>query len=349
MYRHLLVPLDDSELAVDIVARAIDLARPLGARITFFHARPDYGATEDGALQRSLAPAEFAAVAEGHARAVLAKAEVSARAAAIAHDTLALTSDRPYEAIVEAAETCGCDLIFMASHGRRGVRGLMLGSQTQKVLQHTRIPVLVSTVESNAADREMKRAIAIIKDEHRSLAAVIHGLRHLVQDVRERGAPPDFKLLRAALHYIRAFPEALHHPKEEAWLFGRLRQRVPELVPTLDVLEKQHRDGALRFVALHGALDAFEQGRVGVGPFALALENFAELEWEHMSMEEKLILPAAQAHFDDADWDEIAQAFDDNGDPGFGAAPDGQFRRMFARILNLAAAPAGANAGPAGR
>ena len=336
MYRHLLVPLDDSDLAVEIVARAIDLARPLGARITFFHARPDFGATQDGALQRSLAPAEFAIEAAGDARGVLAKAEVSARAAGIAHEAIAVTSDRPFEAIVEAAEKHGCDLIFMGSHGRRGIRGLMLGSQTQKVLQHTRIPVLVSTVESNAVGREMNRAVAIIKDEHRSLAAVIHGLRHLVQQAREEGGTPDFPLLRAALHYIRAFPEALHHPKEEAWLFGRLRSRTAELAPTLDTLEQQHRDGARRFAELHEALDAFEQGSTGIEPFALALERFAELEWEHMSVEEKLILPAAQTCFDDSDWQQIAQAFGDNRDPGFGTTPDEQFRRLFARILNLA-------------
>jgi nucleotide-binding universal stress UspA family protein/hemerythrin-like domain-containing protein len=341
MYSHLLVPLDDSELAVDVVAKALDLARALGARVTFFHARPDYGATSDGALQRALAPADFAAAAAGHARAVLAKAEVSARAAGVAHESLATTSDRPYEAIIEAAEERGCDLIFMASHGRRGIRGLMLGSQTQKVLQHTRIPVLVATVESNAVGRDMNTAVAIIKDEHRSLAAVIHGLRHLVQQVRN-GAAPDFALLRAALHYIRAFPETLHHPKEESWLFQRLRSCGAELEPTLATLEQQHRDGHQRFAELEQALDDFAQGRSGVEPFAKGLESFAEIEWEHMSLEEKVILPAAQAQLSETDWREIAQAFGDNGDPRFGAEPDEEFRKLFTRILNLAAeAPPG--------
>ena len=59
MYRHLIVPLDDSPLSVETVGRAVDLARTLGARVTFFHARADYGATSDGALERVMSPAEF--------------------------------------------------------------------------------------------------------------------------------------------------------------------------------------------------------------------------------------------------------------------------------------------------
>lgn len=345
MYRHLLVALDESELAVDVTAQALALARPLGARITFFHARPDFGATQDGALQRSLDPRGYAEGAAGHARAVLAKAEVAARAAGVPHGTLALTSDRPFEAIIEAAEARGCDLIFMASHGRRGIRGLVLGSQTHKVLQHTRIPVLVCTVERNAAGQEMKRAVGIIKDEHRSLAAVIHGLRHLAAQAREEGTPVDTGLLRAALHYIRTFPERLHHPKEEDWLFRRLRGRSAELDATLDLLEGQHRDGGCRFAGLEAALAALERDSGGIDGFAAALEDFAELEWEHMRIEETIVIPAAQDCLAERDWQEIAHAFAANGDPRLGAEPDAHFRGLFARILNLVAEQTGGTRG----
>ena len=71
------------------------------------------------------------------------------------------------------------------------------------------------------------RALDVIRAEHRSLAAVIHGLRHLVREVREHGARPDFGLLEAMLRYIDAFPERLHHPKEDRYLFRRLRERDP--------------------------------------------------------------------------------------------------------------------------
>ena len=94
----------------------------------------------------------------GEARALLAKAEVVARTAGVAHDSLATISDRPHEAILGAAEARGCDLVFMASHGRRGLKGMVVGSQTLKVLQRATIPVLVSAVESNVAGAGSRRA-----------------------------------------------------------------------------------------------------------------------------------------------------------------------------------------------
>ena len=196
-----------------------------------------------------LAPSEFNEHAAGEARALLAKAETVARAANLVHASVHVTSDRPYAAILDAAERHGCDLIFMASHGQRGIRGLVLGSQTQRVLQHATIPVLVAAVESNAPASESAVPLAIIRDEHRSQAAVIYGLEFLVRQTRERGAPPQFPLLRAMLHYIKSFPEVLHHPKEDAYLFRKLRLRTSELDDTLDELERQHVEGS-RLVAV---------------------------------------------------------------------------------------------------
>ena len=165
MYRHLLVPLDDSPLAVDIVHQAVTFARTLGAKVTFFHAQADYGASSVGALERVISPATFNEHMAGEARAILAKAAVVARVAGVPHDTAIMTSDRPHEAILHVAEVRGCDLIFIASHGHRGIKGLMLGSQTQKVLQLTTIPVLVSAVESNLPSAEMLAPLAAIRQE----------------------------------------------------------------------------------------------------------------------------------------------------------------------------------------
>src|SRR4029450_12459412 len=186
------------------------------------------------------------------------KAEVAARLAAVASASAVMTSDRPYEAILGAAEARGCDLIFMASHGRRGIQGLMLGSETQKVLQRATIPVLVSAVESNLPPGEMQAPLAVIRDEHRSLAAVLHGLEYLVRRARETGVAPSFPLLRAMVHYIKAFPEALHHPKEDAYLFSKLRARTTEFNDTLDELERQHQTGRSLVGRLESALDAYE-------------------------------------------------------------------------------------------
>src|SRR5215468_1831338 len=124
MFKHLLVPLDDSLLSVETVRKAVEFARDARARITFFHAQEDYGSTGVGALERVMSPAAFNDHMAGEARAILAKAEAVARAAAVPYESLTVRSDRAYEAILEAARTRGCDLIFIASHGRRGLKSL---------------------------------------------------------------------------------------------------------------------------------------------------------------------------------------------------------------------------------
>ena len=347
MYRHLLVPLDASPLAVDTVQQAVQLARAVGARVTFFHAHEDYGVTSIGALERVISPAVFNENMAGEARAILSKAEVVARGMGVAHDSMTVTSNRPHEAILSAAEARGCDLIFIASHGRRGIKGLMLGSETLKVLQHTTIPVLVSAVESNLSPSDLVVPLVTIRDEHRSLAAVLHGLEFLVREAREQGTPPSFELLAAMLHYIKVFPETLHHPKEETYLFRKLRERTSEFDPTLAELERQHAEGALMVEALEQSIAAYEADhKAGFPAFAVAVERFVTSQMQHMSLETKVILPAARKHLTAADWSEIAEAFAGNGDPRFSADNDEEFRQLFARILNLA--PERVVGGPAG-
>ena len=109
----------------------------------------------------------------GEARAILAKAEVVAREAGVSHASFAMTSNRPYEAILDVAEAQRLrpDLHRLAGH--RGIKGLMLGSQTQKVLQHATIPVLVSSVESNIAPRSDDGAAR----DHRRRASIARGGR----------------------------------------------------------------------------------------------------------------------------------------------------------------------------
>jgi nucleotide-binding universal stress UspA family protein/hemerythrin-like domain-containing protein len=337
MYRHLLVPLDDSQLAVEIVNQAVRLAKTLGAKVTFFHAQADYGASSIGALERVMSPEAFNEHLAGEARAILAKAEVVARVAGVPHESAIMTSDRPHEAILHVAEARGCDLIFIASHGRRGIKGLVLGSQTQKVLQQTTIPVLVSAVESNLPDSEMLAPLTTIRDEHRSLAAVIHGLEFVARQARDQRSPPSFPLLRAMLHYIEAFPEKLHHPKEDAYLFRKLRARTSEFNATLDELERQHVEGHHLVAELARSIDAYEvdpQG--GLAGFAAAVERFSTSQVQHMALEAKVIIPAARAHLTAEDWAEIGTAFASNGDPRFSVDNDEEFRQLFVRIINLA-------------
>lgn len=145
MFKHILVPTDGSELSQETARRAVSFAREAGAKVTAFYAKPEYPVTYygEGALIDPTTPEKFAELAEQQAQQVLGYVEQLCADAGVPCTRMALTSDVPYEAIIEAAGSAGCDLIFMASHGRRGFSGLLLGSETNKVLTHSKIPVLV--------------------------------------------------------------------------------------------------------------------------------------------------------------------------------------------------------------
>lgn len=145
MFKNILVPTDGSELSRETTRRAVSFAKETGARITAFYAKPEYPVSYygEGALIDPTTPEKFAELAEQQAQQVLEYVAEQCRLAGVAVDKLSLTSDLPYQAIIDAASQAGCDLIFMASHGRRGFSALLLGSETNKVLTHSKIPVLV--------------------------------------------------------------------------------------------------------------------------------------------------------------------------------------------------------------
>jgi nucleotide-binding universal stress UspA family protein len=145
MFKHILVPTDGSVLSTDTVTRAISFAKETKAKITFVYAKPDYPIAfyGEGALIDPTSPEKFAEMAEKQAQEVLGVCARSAADAGVTAAVVSTTNDVPYEAIIDAAAGEGCDLIFMASHGRRGFSGLLLGSETQKVLTHSKVPVLV--------------------------------------------------------------------------------------------------------------------------------------------------------------------------------------------------------------
>ena len=135
--------------------RPCEFARTLGARVTFFYAAPDHQASMRGEAEVvwSTSPNEFVYAFEGRARELLAKAESAARAFGVPCSSISVVSEKPYDAILTTARNAGCDLIFMASHGRRSTLGMMIGSQTLKVLVHTDIPVLVAATATRPLPR----------------------------------------------------------------------------------------------------------------------------------------------------------------------------------------------------
>jgi nucleotide-binding universal stress UspA family protein len=146
MFKHILIPTDGSKLANQSAEAAVRLAKSLGARVTGFFAAPP--ATP--IVFKGLLPVGYAAPEEHEkgirkaAEAYLGAIEKVARSAGVPCEVMSVTDDYPADAIVAAAKKRRCDLIFIASHGRRGVRReSLLGSETQKVLSQAPIPVLV--------------------------------------------------------------------------------------------------------------------------------------------------------------------------------------------------------------
>lgn len=144
MYRKILLPTNGSALCESAVKKGIEFAKFAGASVVGFHAIPATSYliyTEAGPSDVLAEQFEKDAMVRGEKLVEAVRAQ--AQAAGVDCDTLLMTNDHPWEAIIEAANTKGCDLIFMASHGRRGLSALLLGSETARVLTHTAIPVLV--------------------------------------------------------------------------------------------------------------------------------------------------------------------------------------------------------------
>lgn len=143
MYKHILLPVDGSEFGMGSVAYALKLAKSIGARITAIHVTAPYETVAVGELASFLAADEYVKRAEANAATVLGRVKRAAQELDVPITTYRVEHAHPWEAIIRTAQEQGCDLILMASHGRRGIAGVLLGSETKKVLTHTTIPVLV--------------------------------------------------------------------------------------------------------------------------------------------------------------------------------------------------------------
>jgi nucleotide-binding universal stress UspA family protein len=143
MFKHILLPTDGSKLSEVAIRKGVDFAKSIGAKVTGFHVMPQFHVFTYRTEMLEDTREEFARDSRVHAEKYLALVQEAAKAAGIPCETASIASDHPYEAIIEAAKKRGCDLIMMASHGRKGVQGMLLGSETHKVLTHSRIPVLV--------------------------------------------------------------------------------------------------------------------------------------------------------------------------------------------------------------
>ncbi len=144
MFKHILLPTDGSELSEKAVKSGMQFAKEIGAKVTGFFAAPDFPPilyAEWGT--EILAQQDYEEITKKQTQEYLAAIEKEAKQAGVTCQCFSATSNSPYTAIIKAAEDKKCDLIFMASHGRRGISAVLLGSETTRVLTHSKIPVLV--------------------------------------------------------------------------------------------------------------------------------------------------------------------------------------------------------------
>jgi nucleotide-binding universal stress UspA family protein len=146
MYTNLLLATDGSRLSENAVNHAIGLASKIGAKVSCLYVAPDYPEPMylDGGTFSNPSRSSYEAAAAAAARTILDKVAQKAAAAGVAVDSHHTISPSPSESILNAATKFRCDAIVMGSHGRSGVAALLLGSQTQKVLAHSKLPVIVA-------------------------------------------------------------------------------------------------------------------------------------------------------------------------------------------------------------
>jgi nucleotide-binding universal stress UspA family protein len=143
MFKHILLPTDGSRLSEKSVKQGIRMAKALNARVTALHVVPKFHTFtyQSGMLESTRR--EYEAGAAERTKNCLEFVRKVAAGSDVKCDTAQVSSDQPFQEIIKAAGKKGCDLILMASHGRRGIEGFLLGSETQKVLTHSTVPVLV--------------------------------------------------------------------------------------------------------------------------------------------------------------------------------------------------------------
>jgi nucleotide-binding universal stress UspA family protein len=143
MFKHILIPTDGTDLSRKAVIYGVQLAKTVGARVTAITVSEPYHVASMDAVLVAETPDEHEAQTAHVAERALEQVRMAAEAAAVSAETLREVHDQPYRAIIDCARARGCDLVVMASHGRRGVAALLVGSETTKVLTHCTVPVLV--------------------------------------------------------------------------------------------------------------------------------------------------------------------------------------------------------------
>ena len=188
----------------------------------------------------------------------------------------------------------------------------------------------------------MAKTLDIIRDEHRSIAAILHGMEYLVDRIRARKAKINPRVFRAMIYYLDTFSERMHHPKEDRFLFSALRNRGGEAATAVADLEREHAAGGNALRRLEQCLVRYEEGGDReFQAFADAVAKFVREYRDHMHKEESIVFPMAERLLNAQDWQAIDRAFAENRDPLAADRDTRDFEKLFDRIVNLAPPPIG--------
>jgi hemerythrin-like domain-containing protein len=189
----------------------------------------------------------------------------------------------------------------------------------------------------------MSETLKIIRAEHRRLAAVINCFVGVLQEIKDRGHPPELEMFEQVVVYFEQFLYRFHHPKEDEYLFPRLQQRVNDSAEVIQRLENEHVEGKEILIKLRTNLDNYkaQQNEATFEAFYNIAMVYRDFEWHHMGTEERDVLPLAEKSLTEDDWLELDAIFTAHDDPVFGRKQKDEFSDLASRIVNLAPAPHG--------
>jgi len=194
----------------------------------------------------------------------------------------------------------------------------------------------------------MTSQLDTLTGEHRSIRAVLDGMRYLLREKRARFAAVDNRVFGAMLYYLDVFGERVHHPREESILFEALRHRSAAIDEVVEELAREHEGGESAIRAVEQAFVRFlEGGAAEFAGFAGKAERYVEQYLEHMRKEEELLLPYAREVLGAADWAAIEASYAESKDPLSGVDHT-DYRALFSRIAELAPPPIGLGPVPSG-
>ena len=193
----------------------------------------------------------------------------------------------------------------------------------------------------------MSRALGIIRDEHRTIAAVLHGMEYLVHEVRGHRKKVDPKVFHAMLYYLDTFAQRAHHPKEDRYLFGPMKHRSEDAARVIAKLEEEHAAGEEALRRLAQAMIRYEEGgEKELAGFEREVGNFVEGYRAHMRREEEELFPLALGLLTPLDWVMVDAAMEEHTDPLAAARDEKKFDELFNHIVSIAPPPIGV--GPSG-